>query len=170
MTVMLLEDTPAVLSLGKLCEDHGHTYHWSSGQKPHLTKKGKRINCNISHYVPFIVPGLSTSSSTSSSPTSSTSSSQETVIGTENPATEGSEIMSEESRGNLLHGPAEIENTNKNDDDEELRSELLRDLPGWLQEFKENLVDERSPLEPRGNPAPKDRDTSSSSHALPMES
>ena len=27
VTVMLLEETPAVLSLGKLCEDHGCTYH-----------------------------------------------------------------------------------------------------------------------------------------------
>ena len=27
VTVMLLEDTLAVLSLGKLCEDHGTTYH-----------------------------------------------------------------------------------------------------------------------------------------------
>ena len=27
VTVMLLEDTPAVLSLGKLCEDHGYTRH-----------------------------------------------------------------------------------------------------------------------------------------------
>ena len=30
VTVMLLEETPAVLSLGKLCEDHGKTYHWTS--------------------------------------------------------------------------------------------------------------------------------------------
>ena len=60
VTVMLLEETPAVLSLGKLCEDHGHTYHWTSGQKPHLTKEGKKIECNISNYVPFVVPGLST--------------------------------------------------------------------------------------------------------------
>ena len=64
--VMLLQETPAVLPLGKLCEDHGYTYHWTSGQKAHLTKKGKRIDCNISHYVPFVVPGLSTSSSTTS--------------------------------------------------------------------------------------------------------
>ena len=69
VTVMLLENTPAVLSLGKLCEDRGFTYHWTSGQKPHLTKKGKNINCNISNYVPVDVPGFSTSSSTSSSPT-----------------------------------------------------------------------------------------------------
>ena len=39
VTVMLLEETPAVLSLGKLCEDHGYTYHWTSGQKTQLTKK-----------------------------------------------------------------------------------------------------------------------------------
>ena len=58
---MLLVETPAVLSLGKLCDDHGYTYHWTSGQKPHLTKKAKRIDCNISNYVPFVVPGLSTS-------------------------------------------------------------------------------------------------------------
>ena len=88
----------AVLSLGKLCEDHGYTCHWTSGQKPHLTKDDKRISCNISNYVPFVAPGLSTSSSTSSSPVSSTSSSQDTVGSTENPATERSEILSEESR------------------------------------------------------------------------
>ena len=62
VTVMLLEETPAVLPLGKLCEDHGYTYHWTSGRKPQLTKQGKTIGCNISNYVPFLVPGLSTSS------------------------------------------------------------------------------------------------------------
>ena len=70
VTEMLLEETPASLSVGKLCEDHGYTYHWTSDQKPHLTKIGNRIDCNISNCVPFVVPGLSTSSSTSSSPTS----------------------------------------------------------------------------------------------------
>ena len=40
VTVMLLEEAPAVLSLGKLCEDHGYANHWTSGQKPHLTKNG----------------------------------------------------------------------------------------------------------------------------------
>ena len=37
VTVMLLEETLAVLSFGKLCEYHGYTYHWTSGRKPHLT-------------------------------------------------------------------------------------------------------------------------------------
>ena len=44
VTVLLLEESPAVRSLGKLCED---TNLWTSGQKPHLTN-GKRIDCNIS--------------------------------------------------------------------------------------------------------------------------
>ena len=35
VTVQNLEDNPAVLSQGKLCEDHGHSYEWASGQKPH---------------------------------------------------------------------------------------------------------------------------------------
>ena len=43
VTVLLLEATHAVLSLWKL-------YHWTSGQKPQLTKKGKRIDCNVSNY------------------------------------------------------------------------------------------------------------------------
>ena len=34
--VKLLEDTPAVLSLGKLCEEHGYFYAWTNGQFQHL--------------------------------------------------------------------------------------------------------------------------------------
>ena len=45
--VMLLEETPAVLSLRKLCEVLGYTYHWTSGQNPHLIKNGKRIDCRF---------------------------------------------------------------------------------------------------------------------------
>ena len=113
VTVMLLEETPAVLPLGKQCEDHGYTNHWTSGQKPHLIKKGKRIDCNVSNCVPFVVRGLSTSSFTSSTPTSSTSSSKDTVFSSENPATERSEIMSEGSRGNQSRRSAESENKKK---------------------------------------------------------
>ena len=168
VTVMLLEETPAVLFLGKLCEDHGETYHWTSGQKPHLTQNGMRIDCNISNYVPFEIPGLSTSSSTTPTHTSSSSSSKDFVFDTkryaENPAPERSGRTSEDLRGNPLHRPTETENKNKNEGREEVQSDLLRDLPDWLQDFRENLVDERSPLEPRGNPELGYRDTSSSSH------
>ena len=89
VTVMLLEETPAVLSLGKLCEEHGYSHHWTSGQKPHVTKNGRKIDCNTANYVPFVVPGFSTSSSTTPTPSSSTSSSQDSVFDvsryTENP-------------------------------------------------------------------------------------
>ena len=172
VTVMLLEETPAVLSLGKLSEDHGYTYHFTSGQEPHLTKKGKRIDCNISNYVPFVVPGLSLSSS-STTPTPTSSSSQDSVFDVrqyaENPGTRNKWKYEWRVRRDPLKGSTEIENKNQNEGDEEVQSDLLHDLPGWLQEFRENLVDERSPLEPRGNYVPKDQDTSSSSHQVPME-
>ena len=109
VTVVLLEEPPAIPSPGKLCEDHGYNYHWTSGQKPHLIRNGRKINCNTANYVPFVVPGLSTSSLTSSSPTSLTSSSQETVTPTEHPASTRSESTSEEVRRNSSHGPAETD-------------------------------------------------------------
>ena len=162
--VMLLEETPAVLSLGKLCEDHGYTHYWTSGQKPPPTKNGKRIDCNMSNYVPFVGLGLSTRSSTTPTPTSS-SSSKDSVFHesryTENPVPKRSGSTSEELWGNPLHEPTETENKI-----EEVQSDLLHDLPDWLQDFREILVGESSPSEPQGNPAPEDQDT----HELLMES
>ena len=38
----VLENTPAVLSLGKLCDENGYSYEWINGQKPHLIKNGIR--------------------------------------------------------------------------------------------------------------------------------
>ena len=159
LTVMLLENTPAVLSLGKLCEEFVYSYRWTSGQKPHLIKKGKKIHRDKSKHVPFVVPGLSTSSSTSS--TSPTSSSQEPVTDTEIPATRRSEKASEDSsaRGNSWHESTENENPNKNDD-EELQSGELPGVSDWLQEFKHGLFDES---------VPEHRDASSSSHELLLE-
>ena len=63
----------------------------------------------------------------------------------EHPASTKSDSMSEEIQGNSSHGPAGTENPNKNDDNEEVRGDSSRGLPEWLQEFKENLVDERFP-------------------------
>ena len=112
VTVMPLEETRAVLSLGKLCEDHGYTYHWPAVKKPHLTQHGKRIDCNLSNCVPFVVPGLSASSSTTPTPSSS-SSSQDSVFDvnrfTENPVPERSGSTSEELRRDPLHEPTETE-------------------------------------------------------------
>ena len=63
----VFENTPAVLSLGKLCDENGYSYEWINGQKPHLIEDGIRINCNTVNFVPIVVPGLSSSSSGSSS-------------------------------------------------------------------------------------------------------
>ena len=71
VTVQILEDTLAVLSSGKLCEEYGYSYEWASGQKPQLINNGKRILCSAENSVLFGVPRLSSSSSASSSSTSS---------------------------------------------------------------------------------------------------
>ena len=75
-TMKVLENTPAVLSLGKLCDENGYSYEWINGQKSHLIKNGIRIPYNTENFVPIVVPGLSSSSSGSSS-TSKTPSRQE---------------------------------------------------------------------------------------------
>ena len=36
LTMKVLEVTPAVLSLGKLCDEHRYSHEWINGQKPHL--------------------------------------------------------------------------------------------------------------------------------------
>ena len=77
-TMKVLEDTPAVLSLGKLCDEHGYSYEWINSQKPHLIKNGIRKHCNMENFVPVVGPGLSTGSSSSLlSSTSMTPSRQE---------------------------------------------------------------------------------------------
>ena len=68
MTMKVLDNTPAVLSLGKLFDENGYSYEWINGQKPHLIKNGIRIQCNTENFVPIVVPGLSTSSSSGSHP------------------------------------------------------------------------------------------------------
>ena len=140
--------------------------------KNHISPKGKRIDCNISNYVPTVVPGLSSSSCTTPTPTSSSSSSHDSVFDgnryTENPVQERSGSTSEELRGDPLHESTETDDQNKNGKSEEVQRDFSHELPDWLQEFRENLVDESSPSQLRGTPAAKDQDTSKSSHELPM--
>ena len=38
LTVKVLENTPAVLSLGKLCGEHVYSYELINGQEPHIIK------------------------------------------------------------------------------------------------------------------------------------
>ena len=78
LTTKVLEDTPVVLSLGKLWDEHGYSNECINVQKPHLIKDGIRIQCHTEKFVPIVVPGLSSSSSPSlPSSTSMTPSRQE---------------------------------------------------------------------------------------------
>ena len=55
LTMKVIENTPAVLSHGKLCDENGYSYEWINGQKPHLIKDGIRIICNTENFVPIVV-------------------------------------------------------------------------------------------------------------------
>ena len=94
LTMKVLENTPAVLSLGKLCDENGYSYEWINGQKPHLVKDGMRIQCNTENFVPIVVPGLSSSSSGSSS-TSKTHSKQESHSSSSSSSSSSSPTVSE---------------------------------------------------------------------------
>ena len=95
LTMKVLENTPAVLSLGKLCDENGYSYEWINGQKPHLIKNGIRIPCNTENFVPIVVPGLSNSSSGSDSSTSRTLSRQESHCSTSSSSSSSSPTVSE---------------------------------------------------------------------------
>ena len=58
----------------------------------------------------------------------------------------------EKLRGDPLHESTETENKVKNGEREEVQRDISHELPGWLQEFRENLVDESTSTEPRRNP------------------
>ena len=94
LTMKVLENTPAVLSLGKLCDEKGYSYEWINGQKPHLIKNGIRIPCKSENFVPIVVPGLSSSSSGSSS-TSKTPSRQESHSSSSSSTSSSSPTVSE---------------------------------------------------------------------------
>ena len=80
LTMKVLDNTPAVLSLGLLCDENGYSYTWTNGQKPDLIEDGIRIICNTENFVPIVVPGLSSSSSGSSSTSKDTFKTGESLL------------------------------------------------------------------------------------------
>ena len=124
--VMLPQETPQFFLSGSSARIMGTLTTGPAVKNPHLTKNGNRVDCNMSNYVSFVVPGLSTSPSATPTPTSSSSSSQDSVLDvsryTENPVPERSGSMSEELQGNSLHEPTETENENKNEGREEVHA------------------------------------------------
>ena len=67
---------------------------------------------------------------------------KDSVVSTLSPATTRSESTSSQARRDLSQETTETENTDKNEDTEPARGDLLSDLPECLQEFMENLVNE----------------------------
>ena len=139
VAVQLLEDTPAVLSLGKLFEENGSSYEWSRGQKPLFTKKSKEFLRKTEMFVFLVVPGLSSSSGTSSS---STSPPQDSSITSSSPATQRSDKQAPGDQ----RDSTETQNKYKMQNDKQATGDRLRDLPEWLQEFTENLEDTETPV------------------------
>ena len=155
VTVMLVEETLAVLSLGKLCEDHGYTYHWTSGQKTTSHKKWQENW--LQHVKLFVIRRLWFI--------------DELSRYTKNPVLEWSGSTSEELRGNQLHKLTKTENKNKHEGREEVQSDLLYELAGTDHRSSEKICSMKVVLQSHGEIlAPKNQDTSSSSHELPLES
>ena len=167
----VLENTPAVLSLGKLCDENGYSFEWINGQKPHLIKNGIRIICNTENFVPIVVPGLSSSSTGSSSTprtpmkqeshySSSSSSSSSSPTEGEIPVREREDVPNSDISAvpvsNLVDDGSgqpeetqanEIPKPNKKETTIHLGNPLYSEIPERLQEFRENLVDDEIPLQ-----------------------
>ena len=173
LTMKVLENTPAVLSLGKLCDQNGYSYEWINGQKPHLIKNGIKISSNTKNFVPIVVPGLSSSSSGSSatlrtlsrqenhcSSSSSSSSSSPTVTSS------GNETREREDQTESDTSPVPVSTTvderserpddnqtnknpklNKKESKRDKSDPLCSEIPEWLQEFREILVDGEIPVQ-----------------------
>ena len=111
--------------------------------KPQLSKNCRIIQCNTENYMPIVVPGFSTASSSSTSSTSPTSLPQDLTVEdyTPNPASTRCRSTSSWALGDQLHDSDDTEDRNKEIDPEPgMRSD---DLQEWLEDFTENLVDER---------------------------
>ena len=160
LTMKVLENTPAVLSLGNLCDENGYSYEWINGQKPHLIKDGIRIICNTENFVPIVVPGLTSSSSTSSSSLrtpikqESHSSSSSSSSSPSSPTVGEMSVREREDAPNSDISPVPVselvdDRTGEPDKTTIERGNLCDDpeIPEWLQEFRENLVDDEIPLQ-----------------------
>ena len=140
VTVQLLDDTPSVLSLGKLCEENGYSYGWSSGQKPRLTQNGSEFLCKTEYFVPLVVPGLSSSSGTSSSSTSPPQDSSSTS--SSSPELQRSDLQAPGDRRDSTTS----QNKNKKESNKQATGDRLGDLPEWLEDFADNLEDTEAPV------------------------
>ena len=134
-----------------------YSYEWINGQKPHLIKNGIRIMCNTENFVPIVVQGLSSSSSGSSS-TSKTLLQQESHSSSSSSSSSSSPPVSEiqirerEDGNSSDISPVQVSISvdDRPGQPEETMIErgnpLNSEIPEWLQELREILVDDEIPL------------------------
>ena len=172
LTMKVLENTPAVLSLGKLCDENGYSYEWINGQKPHLIKNGIRIICNTENFVPIVVPGLSSSSSGSSS-SSRTPMKQESHSSSSSSSSllhqQWAKCPFEKEKMHsivtslqcqclnwLMIERRNLRKSKPTKTQKQIKKETTiergnpcgdSEIPEWLQEFRENLVADEFPLQ-----------------------
>ena len=157
LTMKVLENTPAVLTLGKLCDENGYSYEWINGKKTLLITNGIRIKCNTENFVPIVVPGLSSSSSGSSSTSKKPSrqeshSSSSSSTSSSSPTVSEIQIREREDGNSSDISPVQVSTSvdDRSGQPEETTIErgnsFNSEIPEWLQEFRENLVDDEIPV------------------------
>ena len=154
VTVKLREDTPAVLSLGKLSEDSGYSYEWTSGQRNHNSSKmadeyfaaRRTTHRSLSLVYRLVFPGQLHIHLV-----------QDSVLSTSRPATTRSESTSRSARRDLSLEPTETKTQIKTKNTESARRE-----PDLFEELTRNLVDEQVP-EHRDAPTSSFRESASES-------
>ena len=151
----------------------------------HLIKDGIRIICNTENFVPIVVPGLSSSSSGSSS-TSRTPMKQESHSSSSSSSSSSSpkvgEILVREredaTNSDMFPVPVSKSVDDRSGQPDETQANQIQktnkrrprwngetcddsEIPEWLQEFRENLVDDEIPLQGGSH--------ASSSHEVSLE-
>ena len=146
-TVQLLEETPAVLSLAKICSEHGCSYEWKSGETPRLTQKmGGTIYCIMDNFAPCVVPGLSSSSSSSSSastsrPKDQSNSSGESETSSDPVTTRSAKHACGKPMQTDLEKRASGNHGSPHKEDEMNEENPMQGIPDWSQSFTVNLED-----------------------------
>jgi hypothetical protein len=55
MSPYVMEHTPAVLSIGRRCTQHGYSFRWPASTSPYFVKPdGQKIVCDAHAYVPYV--------------------------------------------------------------------------------------------------------------------
>ena len=138
--VQLLEETLAVLSLGKLCKDHGYSYEWSQRSTATIDQKWE-ITLSARLSISYLLSFEGSSSSPTSLPQESLRPEADQASGNRAASSSFSDSVFERSD----------EQATKRLGQESLRSDKkdandpLADLPFWFGDFTDDLEDTEMP-------------------------